>query len=92
MFANLRPLKGTYNAYAYQRDKISKEHERYYMRSEQVMTPILSYANAAYEIVNSQFYRSLKKLTNRYGPSYTCNLAFCLLSTCLVVGAQLVFG
>ena len=81
------PLKGTYNAYAYQRDKISKEHERYYMRPEQVMTPIVSNANAAYKIVNSQFYRSLKKLTYRHGPSYTCNLGFCLAEIIIQVGS-----
>ena len=48
------PLVGTYNAYAYRRDKINKEHEGYYIRTDEVMTPIVSLANAAYEIVNSQ--------------------------------------
>ncbi|MCK4819821.1 hypothetical protein KA005_28915, partial [bacterium] len=81
------PLTGTYEAYAFKRDKVSKEHERYYIRTDEVMTPIASLANASYEIVNSQYYGSLKQLTYRYHPSYICKLRFFLAEIILQVGA-----
>lgn len=81
------PLSGTYKAYVYRRNKISKEHESYSIRAERVLTPIVSNANASYEIVNSQYYGSLKDLTNRYHPSYNCNLEFSLAEIVLQVGA-----
>lgn len=81
------PLTGTYKAYAYKRDKISKEHESYYIRTDNILTPIVSNANAHYEIVNSQYYDQLKELTYRYNPSYLCNLRFFLQEIILQVGA-----
>ncbi|MCP4607764.1 MAG: hypothetical protein GY845_03465, partial [Planctomycetes bacterium] len=81
------PLTGTYNAYAHRRDEINKEHESYYIRMEEVATPIVSIANASYEIVNSQYYGSLKQLTYRYHPSYTCNLRFFFFLIILQIGA-----
>lgn len=80
-------LPGTYNAYAYKRDKIIKEHESYYIRTEEIITPIVSLANAAYEIVNIQYYDELKQLTYYSHPSYTCNLRFFLAEIILQVGA-----
>lgn len=81
------PLTGTYKAYVYKRDKISKEHKAYYIRTEEVLTPIVSNANAAYEIVNSQYYGLLKQLTYCYHSSYICNLGFFLEEIILQVGA-----
>lgn len=81
------PLTGSYKAHAYKRDEISKEHKSYYLRSEEIITPIVSLANVSYEIVNSQYYGRLKELTNRYHPSYTCNLRFFLSEIILQVGA-----
>ena len=81
------PLAGTFEAFAYKRDKINKEHERYYIRTDEVLTPITSFANASYEIVNSQYYGPLKQLTYHYNPSYICNLRFFLAEIILQVGA-----
>lgn len=81
------PLIGTYNAYVYKRDKISKEHEFYYIRTEEIITPIVPMANAMYEIINSQYYDSLKRLTSFQYPSYTCDLGFLLEEIVLQVGA-----
>ncbi len=83
----LGPLRGTYRAYVYRRDIISKEHDSYYIRAEEVFTPIVSNANAVYEIVNSQYYSELKQITNLHQPSYTCNLNFLLEEIVLQVGA-----
>lgn len=80
------PLTGTYKAYAYRRDKIGKDHEGYSIRADGVVTPIVSLANASYEIVNSQYYSSLKNLTNHH-PSYICNLRFYLSEIILQAGA-----
>jgi len=84
---NLGSLEGTYNAYKYRRDKISEEYESYLLRSDGVVTPIVPHANAEYEIVNSQYYGSLKDLTKRFHPSYSCNLQFYLAEIVLQVGA-----
>ncbi|MCP4370537.1 MAG: hypothetical protein GY797_20850, partial [Deltaproteobacteria bacterium] len=84
---HFEPLTGTYKAYDYKRNEISQEHESYYIRTEEVMTPIASLANALYEIVNSQYYDSLKQLTYYYHPSYICNLRFFLAEIILQVGA-----
>jgi len=81
------PLRGTYNAYAYRRDNISKEYNSYYIRTEEVFTLIVSLANAVYEIVNSQYYDALKHLTVLQHPSYTYNLRFLLEEIVLQVGA-----
>lgn len=81
------PLSGTYKAYAHKRDRINKEHASYYIRSEDVMTPIIPLANAPYEIVNSQYYDSLKQLTYSQHPSYVCHLGFFLEEIILQVGA-----
>lgn len=81
------PLTGTYEAYSYKRDKISKTHSDYNIRSDGVLTPIVSLANASYEIVNSQYYGSLKQLTHRYHPEYICDLRFFLEEIILQVGA-----
>ncbi|MCI5161163.1 MAG: ATP-binding protein [Candidatus Electrothrix sp. AX5] len=82
-----RPLNGTYKAYTYKRDKIQKKHIRYQMEAEKLVTPIVSHSNALYEIVNGQYYNSLKQVTCRYQPSYTCNLRFFLEEIILQVGA-----
>jgi hypothetical protein len=87
VYFNLGPLTGIYKAYAYKRDEISKEYNSYYIRTEEVMTPIVSLANASYEIANSQYYSSLKQLTYHYTPSYICNLGFFLEELILQVGA-----
>jgi hypothetical protein len=80
-------LRGTYNAYKYRRDKISEEHKSYSLRTEGVVTPIVSNANAAYEIVNSQYYDSLKELTTYFQSSYCCDLRFFLEEIILQNGA-----
>ena len=80
-------LSGTYKAYIHRRDKISKEHDAYLLRTEGVITPIVSNANASYEIVNRQFYGALKELTYFYYPAYIANLRFLLSEIILHVGA-----
>jgi hypothetical protein len=82
----LGTLSGTYKAFAHKRDGINKEHESYYIQSEDVMTPIISLANASYEIVNSQYYNSLKQLTQSQRPSYIYGLRFLLAEITLQVG------
>ena len=81
------PLTGTYNAYAYKRDEISKKHDSYFIRSDEIINPIVPLANASYEIVNRQYYNQLKQLTNLYSPSYDCNLRFFLEEIILQLGA-----
>ena len=80
-------LSGTYEAYANKRDKITEEHERYYLRSDKVATPIVSNANATYEIVNSHYYSLLKQLTY-HQPAYNCHLRFFLAEIIFQVGAK----
>ncbi len=84
---HLGPLRGTYKAYVYRRDKISKEQDSYYIQTKGVFTPIVSNANAVYEIVNGQYYGKLKQLTNIYQQPYICNLSFRLEEIILQVGA-----
>lgn len=84
---NFGLLKGTYTAYAYKRDKIIKENNSYYIQASGVPTPIVSLANASYEIVNSQYYDVLKQQTFITHPSYVCNLGFLLDEIVLQVGA-----
>jgi len=80
-------LQGSYKAYIYKRDKLNEEHESYYIRSDELITPIVSFANAMYEIVNCHYYEQLKKLTYNYGQSYIGNLRFLLEEITLQVGA-----
>jgi hypothetical protein len=80
-------LTGTFNAYIHKRDEINKKHESYYMRSEKLLTPNVSLANASYEIANSQFYKNLKDLSDYHETSYTCNLDFFLPDIILQIGA-----
>ena len=81
------PLTGTFSAYAYKRDKIASEYGAYYIRSEKIATPIVPMANAAYEIINNQFYEPLKELTYQFGNSYVCDLDFCIDEITLQIGA-----
>ena len=83
----LGTLTGTYNAYARKRDEISKKHNSYYIRTEEIITPIVPLANATYEILNSQFYLELKGLTYFIHPTYTCNLDFFLPEIIMQVGS-----
>lgn len=80
-------LTGTYRAFAYKRDQISEKHQSYGLRTEKVNTPIVPTANAAYEVVNSQYYDTLKQLTYHYSPSYDCNLRFSIEEIVLQVGS-----
>jgi hypothetical protein len=82
------PLNGTYNAYIYKRNEINRDHDSYYSRTEQVMTPIVSLANASYEIINGQFYDRLKVLTTQNWPGFNCNLDFFLPEIILQAGAK----
>src|SRR5699024_12369493 len=43
-------LNGTYKAYSHKRDEISKQHNSYQIRTHKLITPIVSNANAVYEI------------------------------------------
>src|SRR5699024_10929937 len=71
----------------FKRDEINKEHESYYIRTEGLMTLIVPHANAMYEIVNRQYYTTLKELTYYQYPSYTCDLDFNLKEIVLKIGA-----
>jgi len=82
------PLHGAYEAYAYKRDEISKNHSSYHLQSEKLITPIVALANAAYEIINRQYYEFLKELNEQTYPSYNCNLDFCLKEIILQEGAS----
>ncbi|MDF7816776.1 hypothetical protein P1X15_04180 [Runella sp. MFBS21] len=84
---HLGTLTGTYNAYARKRDEIIKKHKSYYIRTEEIITPIVPLANATYEILNSQFYLELKDLTYYIHPAYICNLDFFLPEIILQVGS-----
>lgn len=83
----LGTLDGSYKAYAYARDNISKEFDSYYIRADHVVTPIVLLANASYEIVNRHFYGFLKELTLYHGVSYLCSLEFCLEELVLQIGS-----
>lgn len=79
-------LKGTYKSFAIKRDNAIKKHKQYYSSSQNVSTPYISFANIAYEIINSQYYAPLKKLT-KSNKSYICNLGFLLDEIVLQIGA-----
>jgi len=80
-------LNGTYKAYSHKRDEISKEHNSYQIRTHKLITPIVSNANAVYEIVNSQYYEQFNDSLNYQHPGSTFNLSFFLSEITLQVGA-----
>ncbi|EKD26246.1 MAG: hypothetical protein ACD_79C01299G0001 [uncultured bacterium] len=80
-------LTGTYNAFVHKREIISKEYESYYIRTENLMTPIVPISNAFYEIINSQFYTFLKQITHNNHKSFTCNLDFFLNEIVIQISA-----
>lgn len=80
-------LNGTYKAYIHKRDDISKEHNSYQIRTHKLITPIVSNANAVYEIVNSQYYEQFNDSLNYQHPGYTFNLSFFFSEITLQVGA-----
>lgn len=81
-------LNGSYKAYAYARDNISKEFsDSYYIRADRLSTSIVPFANAAYEIVNRHFYAFLKELTLYYGVSHLFSLEFYLEELVLQIGS-----
>jgi len=81
-------LQGSYNEYQYQRKKINEDHEEYCIRSEKMMVPITSLADAAYKIVNTQGYSVLKAYTEIFCPESTCSLRFFLDEIALQVGSR----
>ncbi len=80
-------LSGTYKAYSYKRKILSEEHRRYFLQTDRIVIPIVSNANASYEIINSQYYAYLKNLTENTYPSNICNLQFHLPEIIIQVGA-----
>ncbi len=80
-------LDGSYKTYAYARDNISNEFNSYHIQADQVVTPLVLLANASYEIVNRQFYGSLKEITFYRGEPYLCGLEFCFDEVVLQIGS-----
>ncbi|MPM67681.1 hypothetical protein SDC9_114605 [bioreactor metagenome] len=83
----LGPLEGFFNSFTFRRDIISKDYNSYYMRPENVITPIVPLANATYEIINNQFYGDLVDFANYYDSSYCCDLDVWLSEIVLQVGS-----
>lgn len=85
---HLGTLNGSYKAYVYARDNISKEiADSYYIRADRVSTSIVPFANASYEIVNRHFYAFLKELTLYYEVSHLFSLEFYLEELIIQIGS-----
>ena len=87
LYEKIGGLSGSYNSYLVKRNNINKEYDDYYLRSEKVMTPIIPIANAMYEVINRNFYKQLKSLTEYFGNDYLCNLDFKTIEINLQIGA-----
>ncbi len=81
-------LHGSYNAFVQKRNTISEEHSKYYIRSDDVICPIVSIANATYEIANSYYYDQLRNQLPFINELYTFDLDFYLDEMFIFSGSQ----
>jgi len=87
LYEKLGGLQGSFSSYDLKRNHINDEYSGYYLRSEKLMTPIVPLANAMYEVINTNYYKQLKEITELYGDDYLCNLEFKINEINLQLGA-----